>query len=93
MGYFVGGFVPLLPYFLVESSESGILTALAWSVGTMVVALFAFGYSKTCFVQGWRGRDNVWKGVKGGCQMALIGSLAAGVAMGLVRGFNGLAGE
>lgn len=93
MGYFVGGFVPLLPYFFVGSSESGILTALAWSVGTMFVALFTFGYSKTCFVQGWRGKHNVWKGVKGGCQMSLIGSLAAGVAMGLVRGFNGLAGQ
>lgn len=85
--------MPLLPYFFVEGSAEGILTALAWSIGTMFVALFTFGYSKTCFVQGWSGRDNVWRGVKGGCQMALIGSLAAGVAMGLVRGFNRLAGE
>ena len=92
-GYFIGGFVPLLPYFFVESSEAGIMTALAWSIGIMFAALFAFGYCKTCFVQGWKGRENRWKGVKGGVQMALIGSFAAGVAMALVRGFNGLAGD
>jgi len=92
-GYFLGGFVPLLPYFFVDGSQAGIMRALAWSIGIMFAALFAFGYCKTCFVQGWSGRENRWKGFKGGVQMALIGSFAAGVAMALVRGFNGLAGE
>ena len=56
----------------------------------MAVALFAFGYVKTCFVQGWQGSRNVVLGIVGGFQMVLVGGVAAGVAMGLVKGFNAL---
>ena len=56
----------------------------------MVVALFAFGYVKTCFVQGWQGSRNVVLGIVGGFQMVLVGGVAAGVAMSLVKGFNAL---
>lgn len=85
-GYFLGGFIPLLPYFLVPRSE--VLMALYYSLGVMVIALFAFGYGKTCFVTGWRGKTNAWKGTKGGLQMVIVGGIAAGCAMGLVRLFN-----
>lgn len=88
LGYFVGGFIPLLPYFFVASDN--IWTALGLSIGIMVVALFAFGYVKTCFVQGWQGSRNVMLGIVGGFQMVLVGGVAAGVAMGLVKGFNAL---
>jgi VIT1/CCC1 family predicted Fe2+/Mn2+ transporter len=89
LGYFLGGFVPLVPYFFVGPDEAFI--ALRWSIATMVVALFIFGYGKTCFVSGWRGRRNVRKGLVGGIQMVLVGSIAAGSAMGLVKGFQMLA--
>ncbi|KKK14120.1 hypothetical protein ARAM_006073 [Aspergillus rambellii] len=89
LGYFVGGFVPLLPYFFVGPHDA--FVALGWSIATMVVALFLFGYSKTCFVSGWKGARNVRRGLIGGLQMVLIGGIAAGSAMGLVKGFQALA--
>ncbi|KAL2796932.1 VIT family-domain-containing protein [Aspergillus keveii] len=89
LGYFIGGFVPLLPYFFVGEDEA--FLALKWSIATMAVALFIFGYGKTCFVSGWKGSRNIRKGVVGGLQMVLIGGVAAGSAMGLVKGFQALA--
>lgn len=65
-----------------------VYTGLYWSIGVMVVALFAFGYSKTCVVEGWEGGRCVRGGCAGGVQMVVVGSLAAGAAMGLVRAFN-----
>jgi len=85
-GYFLGGFIPLLPYFLVGKEQ--VMLALWWSLGVMAVSLFAFGYGKTCFVCGWRGSHNIWEGTKGGAQMMVVGGLAAGCAMGLVRLFH-----
>ena len=75
-----------MPYFLVPRTE--VVLALEWSLGVMALALFAFGYGKTCFVSGWRGSKNVWEGTKGGIQMCCVGGLAAGCAMGLVRLFH-----
>ncbi|KAJ5132698.1 Vacuolar iron transporter cccA [Penicillium atrosanguineum] len=89
LGYFIGGFVPLLPYFFVGPHDA--FVALRWSIATMVVALFLFGYGKTCFVSGWKGRKNVRKGFVGGVQMVLVGGIAAGSAMGLVKAFQMMA--
>ncbi|KAH8423912.1 VIT1/CCC1 transporter family protein [Aspergillus melleus] len=89
LGYFIGGFVPLVPYFFVGPTDAYL--ALKWSIATMVVALFLFGYGKTCFVSGWSGKRNVRGGVVGGVQMVLVGGIAAGSAMGLVKGFQMLA--
>ncbi|PWY92585.1 vacuolar iron transporter Ccc1 [Aspergillus heteromorphus CBS 117.55] len=89
LGYFIGGFVPLLPYFFVGPHDA--FSALRWSIATMVIALFLFGYGKTCFVSGWRGHQNIRKGIVGGLQMILVGGVAAGSAMGLVKGFQMLA--
>ncbi|EIT76870.1 VIT family-domain-containing protein [Aspergillus flavus] len=86
LGYFIGGFIPLLPYFFVGPNDAFI--ALRWSIATMVVALFLFGYGKTCFVSGWKGSRNVRRGLIGGLQMVLVGGVAAGSAMGLVKGFQ-----
>lgn len=88
-GYFIGGFVPLVPYFFVGPLDAYL--ALRWSIATMVVALFLFGYSKTCFVSGWKGSRNCRRGFIGGLQMVLVGGVAAGSAMGLVKGFSMLA--
>lgn len=84
LGYFVGGFIPLLPYFFVANVLSGLYV----SVGVMALALFAFGYGKTCIVAGWSGSRQVWRAVLGGLQMVVVGGVAAGAAMGLVMAFN-----
>lgn len=81
LGYFVGGFIPLIPYFIV----SQVMTALYWSIGVMGITLFAFGYTKTSVVRGWCGRDNIIAGIWGGVQMCFVGGVAAGAAIGLVR--------
>jgi vacuolar iron transporter family protein len=84
LGYFVGGFIPLIPYFCV----SQVSTALHLSMGVMAITLLVFGYVKTCIVRGWRGRDNIIAGIKGGLQMCLVGGVAAGAAVALVRGID-----
>ncbi|KKK19054.1 hypothetical protein P175DRAFT_0504253 [Aspergillus ochraceoroseus IBT 24754] len=83
--YFVGGFIPLIPYFIV----SHVLVALYASVGVMGVTLLVFGYIKTGVVRGWSGRDNIIAGINGGLQMCVVGGVAAGAAIGLVRLING----
>ena len=54
----------------------------------MVVALFAFGWVKTGIVSGWKGRERILGGVKSGVQMVVVGGVAAGAAVGLVRAIN-----
>lgn len=76
-GYFFGGFIPLLPYFFAGDIE----TALAFSVLVMAIALFVFGYGKTLLV----GERSRWVCVQGGLQMVVLGGLAAGAAMGIVK--------
>ncbi|OBT73943.1 hypothetical protein VF21_07471 [Pseudogymnoascus sp. 05NY08] len=80
--YFLGGLLPLVPYFFVEEVERGLWV----SVAVMAVALWVFGWVKT----GVCGGGN-WERVKGGGEMVVVGGVAAGAAMGLVRAFG--AGE
>jgi vacuolar iron transporter family protein len=86
ISYFSGGFIPLIPYFAVAKNE--VLTGLWVSIGIMVVVLLVFGYVKTGVVRGWRGRENIWAAVKGAIQMLIVGAVAAGAAVGLVRAIN-----
>lgn len=86
LSYFVGGFIPLLPYFFVGNNDA--FVALRWSIAVMAVALFLFGYVKTCFVIGWEGSIKFRKGMMGGFQMMLVGGIAAGSAMGIVKIFH-----
>ncbi|OCK81961.1 DUF125-domain-containing protein [Lepidopterella palustris CBS 459.81] len=106
-GYFIGGFIPLLPYFFVN--EIG--RAFWWSVGVMVFAQFVFGWGKTWITiresedesglwDGGAGRGNgraviAWKCFKGGIQMVVLGGIAAGAAMsvGMVFDSSGAGGE
>ncbi|OJJ82112.1 uncharacterized protein ASPGLDRAFT_49514 [Aspergillus glaucus CBS 516.65] len=81
IGYFVGGFIPLIPYFIVNQ----VLVALYYSIGVMAVTLLAFGYIKTCIVRGWSGRENIVAGIRGGIEMCFVGGVAAGAAIALVR--------
>ena len=87
LGYFLGGFIPLLPYIFVNQNEVDL--GLYWSIGIMAVALFVFGYVKTCFVAGWTGGRRVLGGIRGGVEMVVVGGVAAGAAMGLVVAFEG----
>lgn len=87
MGYFLGGLVPLIPYFIVKQHE--VYTALYWSIGVMGIALFAFGWTKTGVVIGWRGRANVLAALRGALEMTMIGGVAAGASVGLVRALHG----
>ncbi|KAF9876016.1 integral membrane protein DUF125 [Colletotrichum karsti] len=88
-GYLLGGLVPLFPYFFVPSED--VYLALYVSVAVMAVALFAFGYVKTCIVSGWQGYRCVRQAVVGGLEMVVVGGAAAGAAMGLVKAFDQLA--
>ncbi|EFR01598.1 hypothetical protein MGYG_04601 [Nannizzia gypsea CBS 118893] len=84
LGYFIGGFIPLIPYFIVDH----VLAALYYSIGIMIFTLLVFGYVKTCIVRGWAGRENIVAGIKGGLQMVVVGGLAAGAAIALARAIN-----
>ncbi|CAI7568723.1 unnamed protein product [Penicillium glandicola] len=81
LGYFIGGFIPLIPYFI----ASQVMVALYWSIGVMAITLLVFGYVKTCVVRGWSGRANVMAAIWGGLQMCCVGGVAAGAAIGLVQ--------
>lgn len=84
VGYFIGGFIPLIPYFLFDQ----VGPALAWSAAVMTVTLFVFGYAKTCIVRGWSKREDVYAGLKGAVQMVVVGGMAAGAAVALVNYIN-----
>ncbi|KKA23206.1 Calcium transporter [Rasamsonia emersonii CBS 393.64] len=84
LGYFIGGFIPLIPYFCV----SQVLVAFYYSIGVMAVTLLLFGYVKTCIVRGWSGKSNIIAGIKGGIQMCVVGGVAAGAAIALVRAID-----
>ncbi|QLL34827.1 hypothetical protein HG536_0H02020 [Torulaspora globosa] len=78
-GYFVGGLVPLLPYFFV--SEVG--TGLIWSIVIMAITLFWFGYFKTQVSMS--NNCTLQKKISEGFQMVAVGGIAAGSAWFFVR--------
>lgn len=78
LAYFIGGLIPLIPYFFVHSAGFGLLLS---AIVTGVI-LFLFGGFKTYFTGA---RGGVW-GYAWGCVSTLIvGGLAAGAAFGLVK--------
>lgn len=77
--YFLGGFVPLVPYFFTETVQSGLVV----SVIVMAITLFMFGVVKTLVSLGTDcSRQKV---LINGFQMLLTGGVAAGAAWALVR--------
>jgi VIT1/CCC1 family predicted Fe2+/Mn2+ transporter len=84
IAYILGGIIPLLPYFFIIEVDK----ALFVSIGLMAFVLLVFGYCKTGVVRGWSGTANVLVGVKGSIQMLIVGAVAAGAAVGLVRALN-----
>lgn len=79
LSYFIGGFVPLIPYFFTSTVETGLYI----SIGVMTVALFTFGCVKTWVSLGSECPRT--KIVFDGFTMMLTGGLAAAAAWGLVR--------
>lgn len=77
-GYFIGGFIPLLPYFFCDVVKTGLIV----SVIVMIITLFIFGYVKTSVSLG--DDCGTHKKVLEGLQMVVIGSVAAGAAWTLV---------
>jgi vacuolar iron transporter family protein len=71
--YLVGGFVPLMPYFICKDVQ----TALSWSVVVTLLALFIFGYLKSKVI----GQEPI----KGALQTTMIGALAAAAAFGIAK--------
>ncbi|KAA1111929.1 hypothetical protein PGT21_016312 [Puccinia graminis f. sp. tritici] len=45
VSYFIGGLIPMAPYFFIEKAN----TALFWSIGVMVLTLLVFGSLKAYF--------------------------------------------
>lgn len=80
-GYFFGGLVPLLPYLLFAEMR----VAFAGSVVVMVLTLFVFGWIKTALLA-----EKDWLVcLRDGVQMVVLGSVAAGAAMGCVKAVGG----
>ena len=77
LSYIAGGLVPLLPYMLIPTAG----TALLFSVGFTLAALFIFGYVK--------GRFTGARPFRSAFQTTLIGGLAAAVAFGLAKVISG----
>ncbi len=77
--YFIGGFVPLIPYFFVSHVNQGLII----SIITMAFTLFWFGYIKAQISLG--DTCSTLKKCNEAVQMMLVGGIAAGSAWFLVR--------
>ncbi|KAG5915401.1 hypothetical protein E4U42_008072 [Claviceps africana] len=76
VSYFVGGLIPMVPYFVVDD----VARALVVSVAVTVVVLLAFGYGKN-YVAIRNHRAGLW----GAAQTLVIGVLAAGTSYVIVK--------
>lgn len=76
LSYFMGGLIPMIPYFLMKVAQQ----ALFVSIGITVIILLVFGYIKT-----WVTIHNQRAGVWGALHTLLIGALAAGTSYVIVR--------
>ena len=76
ISYFIGGIIPMLPYFCTDR----INTALFASIGIKVVILLIFGYIKTRL-----SITSTRVAALGALQTLLVGAAAAGASYGIVR--------
>ncbi|KAJ3076028.1 hypothetical protein HDU98_005977 [Podochytrium sp. JEL0797] len=72
--YFMGGLVPLVPYMLIENSE----TAMLYSIGVTLIVLFFFGYFKAIVM-------GVVHPIRSSFEMMLVGAIASGAAYGIAK--------
>ncbi|KAI5460323.1 Ccc1 family [Mariannaea sp. PMI_226] len=79
LSYFVGGLIPMIPYFLMDRVRE----ALFVSIGITVAVLLVFGYVKN-YVAIRNHKAGLW----GAFQTLVIGMLAAGTSYAIVRGLD-----
>ena len=79
LSYFIGGLIPMIPYFAYQN----VLHALYTSIGVSVVVLLIFGYTKA-IVTGTKKKEACLSAV----QTLIVGAIAASTAYGIVRGVN-----
>lgn len=79
LSYFLGGLIPMIPYFLMEQATEALLV----SVAITVVILLIFGYIKN-----WIMIRNKRAGIRGALQTLVIGALAAGTSYVIVRALD-----
>ncbi|KND91071.1 Vacuolar iron transporter 1.1 [Tolypocladium ophioglossoides CBS 100239] len=79
LSYFVGGLIPMVPYFVMARVRDALLV----SVAVTVVILLAFGYAKN-YVAVRNHRAGVW----GALQTLVIGVLAAGTSYVIVKALD-----
>jgi predicted membrane protein (TIGR00267 family) len=84
LSYFLGGLVPMLPYFFMRKVND----ALLMSIGITAVILLVFGYVKA-IITGTGRRNALLSAV----QTLVVGALAAGASYGIVRGINEKTGD
>ncbi|HSV33797.1 MAG TPA: VIT1/CCC1 transporter family protein [Pyrinomonadaceae bacterium] len=78
--YIAGGLIPLAPYIVALYIKAEVATALFYSVGLTLLALFVFGFIK--------GRFTGTRPMRSALQTALIGSVAAGAAFLIARAIS-----
>jgi VIT1/CCC1 family predicted Fe2+/Mn2+ transporter len=77
LSYFLGGLIPLIPYFFTETT----MTGLIWSCVLTGIVLVLFGVAKSLVVS----RSDWGAAAKSGAWTLIIGGAAAGGAFGVVR--------
>ncbi|KAF4547125.1 Vacuolar iron transporter cccA-like protein [Elsinoe fawcettii] len=81
IAYFIGGLVPMIPYFIIHKT----LHAMPVSIAITVLVLIGFGYVKAV-VTGCNTRDR-WVSA---AQTLVVGVVATGTSYGIVRGINAI---
>ena len=79
--YFLGGLLPLIPYFFAATTMDGLI----WSCVFTGIILVLFGVVKSLVLNNQSGRDGWRKAFKSGISTLIIGGLAAGGAFVVVR--------
>ncbi|KAI1840009.1 hypothetical protein JX266_013781 [Neoarthrinium moseri] len=79
MSYFVGGLIPMIPYFVVKQATKALLV----SIGITVAILLTFGYIKNWITMGTN-----QGGIGGALYTLFIGAIAAGTSYGVVRALD-----
>ncbi|KAK0100607.1 hypothetical protein ONS95_007062 [Cadophora gregata] len=79
LSYFVGGLIPMIPYFIM----SNVTHALFVSIAVTIVVLILFGFAKNYIMM-----RTTRAGFYGAAQTLVIGVLAAGTSYGIVRAID-----
>jgi predicted membrane protein (TIGR00267 family) len=84
LSYFLGGLIPMIPYFIYSEIQHAFLT----SIGITIIILLIFGYMKAK-VTGCTRRECTISAI----QTLLVGALAAATSYWIVRAVNGRLGD